>query len=261
MLEKQRQRILERIQNFRLMDDAFMSKFFENDLECTSLLLQIILNNPDIKAIESVSQSYVKNLQGRSICLDIKATDASGRIFNVEVLRKDNGANPRRARYHSALIDANLILPGENLETIPETYVIFITEHDVLKSAKALYHIDRTIKETGLDFNDGAHIIYVNGDYRGQDLIGDLMHDFNCKKPSEMKIKTFAERAEYLKGTEKGVINMCKIMEDFAKEVKQENQEETAKRFLSMGLSMEQVAIGTGLSLDEVKRLAVANKD
>ena len=54
---------------------------------------------------------------------------------------------------------------------------------------------------------------------------------------------------------------MCKIMEDFAKEVKQENQEETAKRFLSMGLSMEQVAIGTGLSLDEVKRLAVANKD
>ncbi|MDD7460541.1 MAG: hypothetical protein SPJ89_08925 [Treponema sp.] len=27
--------------------------------------------------------------------------------------------------------------------------VIFITEHDVLKNAKPLYHIDRTIKETG----------------------------------------------------------------------------------------------------------------
>ena len=62
MLEKQRQRILERIQNFRLMDDAFMSKFFENDLECTSLLLQIILNNPELmQAIEFIAQGSSDN--------------------------------------------------------------------------------------------------------------------------------------------------------------------------------------------------------
>ena len=81
MIKQQQQRILERIQNFRLMDDTYMSKFFEDNLECTSLLLQIILDKPDIKAVESVSQSCVKNLQGRSICLDIKATDATGKIF------------------------------------------------------------------------------------------------------------------------------------------------------------------------------------
>ena len=268
MLEKQRQRILERIQNFRLMDDAFMSKFFENDLECTSLLLQIILNNPDIKAIESVSQSYVKNLQGRSICLDIKATDASGRIFNVEVQRKDNGANPRRARYHRALIDANLILPGENLETIPETYVIFITEHDVINASEPLYYIDRVVKQTGMDFNDGAHIIYVNGEYRGQNLIGDLMHDFNSRKPSEMKLKTLATRAKYLKETEKGVTNMWDAVKDLVDEIVEENKEdwvsqskketqiETAKRLFSIGLTAEQVSAGTGLSLAEVQELA-----
>ena len=227
-----------------------------------SFKLRRILNNPEIKAVEASSQSYVKNLQGRSICLDIKGTDATGKIFNVEVQRKDNGANPKRARYHSSLIDANLILPGENLETLPETYVIFITERDVLKASEPLYYIDRIVKQTGRYFNDGAHIIYVNGEYRGNDLIGDLMHDFNCKRPSEMKLKTLANRAESLKGTEKGVNNMCEIMEDFAREVREEakleNQIATAKKLLKMGLEPEKVIQATGLSAEELAKLGKA---
>lgn len=50
-----RQKILDKIKKFRLMDDDFMTKFFENDLECTSLLLQIILENPKLKVLESIS--------------------------------------------------------------------------------------------------------------------------------------------------------------------------------------------------------------
>ncbi len=36
---------------------------------------------------------------------------------------------------------------------------------------------------TGDLFNDGEHILYVDGEYRGDDEIGDLMHDFNCSDP------------------------------------------------------------------------------
>ena len=53
-------------------------------------------------------------------------------------------------------------------------------------------------------FNDEAHIIYVNGKYEGNDPIGDLMHDFHCKKAYDMKNKLLAERARYLKENEKG---------------------------------------------------------
>jgi len=31
-------------------------------------------------------------------------------------------------------------------------------------------------------FDDGEHILYVNGQYRGDDEIGNLMHDFNLFK-------------------------------------------------------------------------------
>lgn len=48
-----------------------------------------------------------------------------------------------------------------------------------------LYHIDRVVKECNIAFDDGAHIIYVNGKYKGNDPMGDLMHDFHCKKAGD----------------------------------------------------------------------------
>ena len=51
---------------------------------------------------------------------------------------------------------------------LPETFVIFITEHDVLKDGEKIYHIDRIIRETNKPFGDGTHIIYVNGSYKGE---------------------------------------------------------------------------------------------
>lgn len=41
--DKHRQQDLQRLRRFRLMDDDFMSKCFENNLECTELVLRIVL--------------------------------------------------------------------------------------------------------------------------------------------------------------------------------------------------------------------------
>jgi len=38
----------------------------------------------------------------------------------------------------------------------------------------------------GRKFDDGAHILYVNGKYRGESEIGKLMHDFSCTNADDM---------------------------------------------------------------------------
>lgn len=83
-------------------------------------------------------------------------------------------------------MDANAILSGEDTELIPETYVIFITENDVLEGNFPIYHIDRTIKENGKLFDDKAHIIYVNGEIKGDAPLGRLMQDLSCTNPDDM---------------------------------------------------------------------------
>ena len=114
--------------------------------------------------------------------------------------------------------------PGEEYSALPETYVIFITENDVLKGGKAIYHIDRYIEEENRKFNDGSHIVYVNLSAKQESELGDLLHDFYCTKSSEMKNPVLAERIKELKETKKGVHNMCEITEKLIEEAMQEKQ-------------------------------------
>lgn len=173
--DKKREKILQRIQDFRLLDDDFMTKCFENNIECTELILRIIMDKPDLQVNEARTQYTIKNLQGRSVRLDVDATDKEERKYNIEIQRADSGAGSKRARYNSSLIDANVLLPGDNPDDLPETYVIFITENDVIGKNKPLYHINRWIEETGEIFKDGSHIIYVNGACKDDTPLGWLM--------------------------------------------------------------------------------------
>ncbi len=204
---------LEILKKFRLMDDDFMAIIFE-DIPCTEMLLKIILNRDDLTVKEVRPQYEIKNLGGRSVRLDIFALDKKGHAYNIEVQRKDSGAVAKRARYNSSLIDAHITEPGDDYEALADTYVIFITENDVLKEGLPLYHIERTIKETGKDFGDGSHIIYVNSTIRDETALGKLMHDFFCTDPNEMYYKTLADRARYFKENEKGVNTMCQMMQE-----------------------------------------------
>jgi len=249
--------LLSKIAQFRLFDDDFMSKVFEDDIEATEFILRIILQRDDLEVTESKGQVSVKNLLGRSIRLDIKAKDKNGKLYNIEVQRADEGACEKRARYYSAILDSNTLLPRQNFTELPETYVIFITEHDVLNGGLPLYHINRKIEENEMTFCDESHIIYVNGEYRGENNIGKLMHDFSCSNPDDMKLSFLAEKTRYFKKDEKGVRRMCKIMEDFAREERNEEREEFAISLLEDGtLSIPKIAEVSKLSENKVKELA-----
>ena len=107
--KEKREKIQKRIKGFRLFDDEFMTKCFEDDIECTELVLRIIMDKSDLKVKKAHVQHMIKNLQGRSITLDIDATDSEQKKYDIEIQRLDSGAKPKRARYHSSLLDANVL--------------------------------------------------------------------------------------------------------------------------------------------------------
>lgn len=264
---------LERIRRFRLMDDDFMTKCFEDNIPCTELMLRIILEEPELVVEEVRTQVFVENLQHRSVRMDVVAVDGLGRRINVEVQRSDRGAGRRRARYNSSMMDAGLLEKSQEFEALPETYVIFITERDVMGGGLPLYHVERRVRETGLDFADGAHILYVNGACRDASPVGRLMHDFSCADPSQMYYGVLAERTRFFKEEKEGVVTMCRIMEEVMNEGRQEGLREglqegrqeravqTVRTLLKLGkLALDEIALASGLSIDEVKRLSLEQK-
>ena len=117
-----------------------------------------------------------------------------------------------------------------------------------------MYHIERCILETGERFQDGSHIIYVNGAYRDDSPLGRLMHDFSCTDPADMYYNILADRVRFFKESKEGVAIMCKAMED----MRREERREVALRMIQAGkYSMEEIALVTELTLDEVKNLSV----
>lgn len=254
---------LKRLQNFRLLDDDFMTKVFEDE-KCAEFLLQIILERDDLTVIRSISQYSIKNLQGRSVRLDILAVDRKERLYNIEVQRSDKGAGVKRARYNSSILDANLTQPGDRYENLNETYVIFITENDALKRKLPIYHIDRVIRETGEVFEDESHIIYVNSKIQDNTALGKLMHDFSCKKAENMHYKVLADRVHYFKEDEEGVAVMCRAMEEMRDEAA---RKATRKRNIEIAMDMldlkktiasltyENISKTSKLTVDEVKQL------
>ena len=239
--EKQHQEDLQRLRGLRLIDDDFMNACFDGYTDGAQLLLRIILNKPDIRVKSVKTQRRMKNLLGRDICLDIGADDEDGTEYNVEIQRADKGADKKRARYHSSILDAHLLSPGDDFSDLPETFVIFITENDVIGKGKPLYRIERKIEEVDEPFDDGEHIIYVNGaDKNASTELGKLMHDFFCTDPDDMHFKALADKVRYFKEDEKGVAAMCKVMEDMRKEVDERRSVADIKSVMeSFGVTIE----------------------
>ena len=252
------------IDEFRLMDDDFMSVVFDNNIEATQLVLDIILSDKKFTVKRVTSQQEYKSVEGRTIKLDIYAEDENGIPFDIEIQRADKGAVPKRARFHSSMLDTRLLAKGDDFSELKDTYVIFITENDVLKKGLPIYRIERTVKETGELFGDGAHILYVDGKYDGNDSIGKLMHDFRQKNASDMNYEPLAEKVRYFKEDEGGRGSMCKIVEDLRKEAREEAIAETQieerndfaiKLLKTNKHSVSEIAELTSLSVEEVENL------
>ncbi|MBQ3345483.1 MAG: hypothetical protein IJG39_00130, partial [Synergistaceae bacterium] len=145
----------EKIQHLRLIDDVLMNEVFR-DMECTELLLGVILKRNDIKVFNARTQRTLKSF-GRSLKLDIWAEDEDNPYvnYNVEIQRSNQGANVKRSRVHSGAIDFFALAAGDDFSELGDSYVIFITEHDVLKKGLPMYTVERYINEAGEKFNDG----------------------------------------------------------------------------------------------------------
>ena len=263
--EQQHQEDLQRLRDLRPIDDDFMRCLFKDNLPLAEFVLRILTGRQDLVITSCETQKDMKRLAGaRSVCLDAYAADSAGKQYDLEIQRQDKGADPHRARYHSSVLDIENLRAGQEFKELPDTYTIFITEQDFYGRGEPVYPVERINLATGQPFGDGEHILYVNGEYRGESALGKLMHDFNCTSADDMNFEILADRTRYLKENPKGVSEMCRIMEDMRNESLKEGlqkgikegMKEAALRMLDAGkYALEEIADISGLSLEEVSQL------
>lgn len=257
--------MLERIQRATLMDDPYMQVFFEDNIPCVQLVLRIIMDKDDL-VVKSVDVQRVMRTgdTSRYVRLDVYAVDSENKHYDIEVQNDSIGASPQRARYNSAMIDANILKKGEPYSLLKEreSIIIFITDKDVLGDNEPVYRIERVITKTGKRFNDGTHIVYVNSSV--QDLntsLGKLMHDFKCAKAEEMFYHEVADRTLIVKGKMKGGSKNMGVWQEMKAEAIAEGEakasENIAVNLIKAGkLALDEIANVCSLTLQRVQELA-----
>ena len=258
----------EKIDAFCLMDDKFMRKCLEKSRACVQYIARALLDDDSLVVREFSTQRTVANLQGRSATLDIYAVDGRNHEIDIEIQNNLPDADVRRARWYSALLDANNLRAGDDPRRLRETYVIFITRGDYFALGEECMKFVRTDDKTGTKLGDGTTIIYVDGESRSDTRIGRLVHDLRCSNPDEMHSKTLANQVRRFKTTKEGRKAMSEVLERMCAEERMAGKREgkregkiegllaAAKRMVQSGLAtLDQVV--TTLKLDKAQARAL----
>ena len=249
------------IASLTLMDDLFMQVVLEEQA-CTEYILQIILDNASLKLKEQRLQKRLSNLHGRALVLDCLCTDEKGLLYNIEVQNSSAGAVPKRARYHAALMDTHTLKKGEKFSKLPESYVIFITNKDVLGEGEQLYQIERVIRKSGNLFKDGSHILYFNTARQDDNALGKLAKDFKEANPQEIQSEVLSHRVASLKEGKldrEGEKKMNVLLEKYRKKAVEEGIEKGMEKGFEQGKNHLALLVGRLLEagrMDDLKRVS-----
>ena len=153
--------------------DRFLFSQAADDPDTMRDMLEIILGREVVlKLLPQTEKEQRTHPLNRYVRLDVWAMDEEERIYNAEVQREDTGNLPKRSRFYQALIDSNLLKPGEvGFQRLNPVYIILICPFDLFGYGLYRYTFQMQCKEVpGLSLQDDAIRIFLNT--RGQHAEG-----------------------------------------------------------------------------------------
>lgn len=238
MSEEKKQELKALVKRLNVMDDTLFHKVAE-DREVCEELLRVLLQDEKLVIISTTPQMYLRNVGNRSVILDAYCEGADGKKYAVEMQKGDDDDHQKRVRYIGSNVDTRITEKGIDFKDIPEVYLIYLTKFDVFEKEKTIYHIDRTIQETGDVVDNGFHEIYINAEINDGSKIAQLMQYIRHTEGRNESFKKLSDRVQHLR--EKGDDAMCEAVEAYAKKYAAETEKQSAIELFKNGASLELV--------------------
>ena len=208
----------EQVKNFRPIDDTFF-EVLADDIGVCQEMLRIILEDEKLIVKDVIVQSSERNLYGRSVRLDALCILGNGKKCNVEVQRSNKDHHLKRVRFNASVITVRDSQTEEKFEKTIDLIVVYISEFDIFKRGRVIYHVDSVIRETQEKVDDGLERVFVNTAVKDGTTISEYMDCFLQKEIDNAKFPKLTNRVHYLKHEEGGVNAVCEIMRKYSEEV------------------------------------------
>ncbi len=217
------------VSQFNLMDDTFCSVVLEDKAAC-EYLLTALLGKP-IKVIENKTQYSIRNLENHSIVLDALVEDEEHNLYDVEIQTEDEKNCERRMRYYCTAIDWSYLEKGKKYSELPELYMIFISNFDPFEENKNYYEIKQYVGNSNRPYCDGIHRLYFNTAVKDDSELSKLLQYLRKSDAGNTDFGALSQAVNYYKIRNEGVDNMCKAVEDYARELAKDYEKKLAKEY------------------------------
>ena len=214
----------EQVRNFRPIDDTFF-EVLADDIGVCQEMLRIILEDEKLIVKDVIVQSSERNLYGRSVRLDALCILGNRKKCNVEVQRSNKDHHLKRVRFNASVITVRDSQTDDKFEETIDLIVVYISEFDIFKRGRVIYHVDSVIRETQEKVDDGLERVFVNTAVKDGTTISEYMDCFLQKEIDNAKFPKLTNRVHYLKHEEGGVNEMCEVMEQYSKKAYQQGEE------------------------------------
>ena len=214
----------EQVKNFRPIDDTFF-EVLADDIGVCQEMLRIILEDEKLIVKDVIVQSSERNLYGRSVRLDALCILGNGKKCNVEVQRSNKDHHLKRVRFNASVITVRDSQTDDKFEETIDLIVVYISEFDIFKRGRVIYHVDSVIRETQEKVDDGLERVFVNTTVKDETSISEYMGCFQQKEIDNAKFPKLTNRVHYLKHEEGGVNAVCEIMRKYSDEAYKQGEE------------------------------------
>ena len=271
-----------RWEDLTITDDFMFCKVMSDPDICKELLEILLHIKIERLEFQEPQKSFRLTSESKGIRLDVYVKD-SNRVFDIELQTTNERNLELRTRYYQGVMDISELEKGEFFSNMKESYIIFICIFDPFGADMPIYTVKQTFAENEkLIFEDKTHKIFYNVkafEKIANDVETKAFLEYLCKHQPTSKFTDTLERAVYRNRNNQNwrkdymtlAYDLSLAAEKAAKKAREEGISigrnegislgaqqkaiETAKKFLAMGLSVEQVADGTGLSIDEIEKL------
>ena len=266
---------LEKWNSLTFANNFIFCKVLEENPDVCKELLEMLL---DIK-IDRIEQpkseqTFKTDFDSRGIRLDVYVKDGTGRCFDIEIQTSNYMRLEKRARYYQGLMDVDSIQSGQEYSALKDSYVIFLCLGDAFGHRLPVYTFRyRAEEDKNILMNDGTVNIFFNATMYDKMQSENLRSFFKylCGKNSD---DNFTDRlsalVERVKMNAQWRHRYMTIEQEIKLQVEARTKErlneklnekldesklEIAKNLLKINISPEQIAMATGLSLEQVKNL------
>ncbi len=254
-------------EELQIKDEFMFSVIMRNPKFCKPFLERILGIKISRLQYPKSQETIDLSADAKSVRLDIYVEDGKETIYNIEMQTAENGNLPKRTRYYQGMIDLNILEKGDNYKNLKRSFVIFVCTFDLFGEGRHIYTFEnRCIQNLKLGLGDDTTKIVLNTKGTRDDVTPEMkkLLDFiDGKDPNDDFTRELDEAVRSVRKNEKWRLDYMTLQMNYQEKyeqgieqgIKQGNQQSALRMIEAGKLSSEEIALYSGLTLEQVLEL------